>query len=41
MEWSGKSKQNKALLLSFDTAVFGHGRPLQGQADEPLQAGST
>jgi glyoxylase-like metal-dependent hydrolase (beta-lactamase superfamily II) len=34
----GRQSILKASHLSFDTAVFGHGRPLHGQANEQLRA---
>jgi glyoxylase-like metal-dependent hydrolase (beta-lactamase superfamily II) len=34
----GRQSILKASALSFDTAVFGHGRPLHGQANEQLRA---
>jgi glyoxylase-like metal-dependent hydrolase (beta-lactamase superfamily II) len=34
----GRQSILKAAALSFDTAVFGHGRPLHGQANEQLRA---
>jgi glyoxylase-like metal-dependent hydrolase (beta-lactamase superfamily II) len=34
----GRQSILKAAALSFDTAVFGHGRPLRGQANEQLRA---
>jgi len=33
----GRQSILKAAALSFDTAVFGHGRPLEGQASEQLR----
>ena len=34
----GRQSILKAAALSFDTAVFGHGRPLRGQANAQLRA---
>jgi glyoxylase-like metal-dependent hydrolase (beta-lactamase superfamily II) len=34
----GQQSILKAAALSFDTAVFGHGRPLHGRANEQLRA---
>jgi glyoxylase-like metal-dependent hydrolase (beta-lactamase superfamily II) len=34
----GRQSILKASHLSFDTAVFGHGRPLRGQANQQLRA---
>jgi glyoxylase-like metal-dependent hydrolase (beta-lactamase superfamily II) len=34
----GRQSIVQASRLSFDTAVFGHGRPLRGQANEQLRA---
>jgi glyoxylase-like metal-dependent hydrolase (beta-lactamase superfamily II) len=34
----GRQSILKASALSFDTAVFGHGRPLRGQANKQLRA---
>jgi glyoxylase-like metal-dependent hydrolase (beta-lactamase superfamily II) len=34
----GRESILKASSLAFDTAVFGHGRPLQGQANKQLRA---
>lgn len=34
----GRQSILKAAALSFDTAVFGHGRPLRGHANEQLRA---
>jgi glyoxylase-like metal-dependent hydrolase (beta-lactamase superfamily II) len=34
----GRQSILKAAALSFDTAVFGHGRPLSGQANQQLRA---